>query len=494
MTFRDLKRKVSIYQQEAHQQNYKLIERLEGKPFWIWNSRSHRQEDAKTNGDCCFNHIIGLPKKNNEERPLYDYERIIFDFLVENNRIWIKKATGLGITEFMLRYIVWLCLKDDKLRGTQMCIVTGPRIDLAVTLIDRMKMLFVEKSILSFSTKESLIEVNGVKIEAYPSHHLDSMRGLTNVSFIFIDEADFFPPGQQQDARDVSERYIAKSNPYIVMVSTPNAPGGLFERIEQEPEETCIYKRIFLDYTYGLDKIYTRDEIENAKQSPSFEREYNLKYLGLIGNTFHTRAIEEAVEKGKLYNPNTPVMLAGKAMGIDPAWGSSAFGVVIIQWVDGQVQILHAEEYLRPDYNEMLDITWNLIWKYNLTKIYVDGANPAVIRSLKQRMGENSDYEIELSGYTGDYGKEYAQDLIKKSWKVVPINFSQEHKQMLMHTKMILEKGYLVVNPKFNKLITSLRTAVDNEGALDKESTSYDDILDALRLSLKNVEFGKPRH
>jgi hypothetical protein len=35
---------------------------------------------------------------------------------------------------------------------------------------------------------------------------------------------DFFPPGQQQDARDVSERYIAKSDPWIVMVSTPNAP------------------------------------------------------------------------------------------------------------------------------------------------------------------------------------------------------------------------------------------------------------------------------
>ena len=26
--------------------------------------------------------------------------------------------------------------------------------------------------------------------------------------------------------------HTAKSDPYIVMVSTPNAPGGLFERIE----------------------------------------------------------------------------------------------------------------------------------------------------------------------------------------------------------------------------------------------------------------------
>ena len=73
-------------------------------------------------------------------------------------------------------------------------------------------------------------ELNRVHIEAYPSHHLDAMRGICDVSFILLDEADFFPPGQQQDARDVSERYIAKSNPWIIMVSTPNAPEGLLKR------------------------------------------------------------------------------------------------------------------------------------------------------------------------------------------------------------------------------------------------------------------------
>jgi len=62
------------------------------------------------------------------------------------------------------------------------------------------------------------------------------MRGLSDVSFVLLDEADFFHPGQQQDTGDVSERYIAKSNPCIIMVSTPNAPDGLFERIEKESE------------------------------------------------------------------------------------------------------------------------------------------------------------------------------------------------------------------------------------------------------------------
>jgi hypothetical protein len=46
------------------------------------------------------------------------------------------------------------------------------------------------------------------------------------------------------------------------MVSTPYAPDGLFDSIEKEPEESCIFKRILLDYTYGLEKIYTREEIE----------------------------------------------------------------------------------------------------------------------------------------------------------------------------------------------------------------------------------------
>jgi late competence protein required for DNA uptake (superfamily II DNA/RNA helicase) len=120
--------------------------------------------------------------------------------------------------------MAWLCLRDDELAGHQMCIVTGPRIELAITLIDRMKGLFRNIFQMQFDSKETVIELNGVHIEAY-SHHLDSMRGLTNVSFIYLDEADFFP--QHQDARDVSERYIAKSNPWIVMVSTPNAPEGL---------------------------------------------------------------------------------------------------------------------------------------------------------------------------------------------------------------------------------------------------------------------------
>jgi hypothetical protein len=63
---------------------------------------------------------------------------------------------------------------------------------------------------------------------------------------------------------------------------------------------------------------------------------------------------------------------------------------------------------------------------------------------------------------------------------------------MLGHCKMILESdgGKIAINPdRFDKLITSLRTAVDNDGVLDKEATSYNDIFDAFRLALKFYSF-----
>jgi hypothetical protein len=157
VTFKDLRKRVCL---EAAQQQYRLTEKLHNKPFWIWDVQEHKQEDIKTNGYCCFNHMIRLPQKDSVDKPLYDYERIIFDSLVTqsgNKHVWIKKATGLGVSEFMLRFMTWLCPKDNALSGSQMCIVTGPRIDLAIALIDRMKKLFSGSKYLRFDTRPRYI-------------------------------------------------------------------------------------------------------------------------------------------------------------------------------------------------------------------------------------------------------------------------------------------------------------------------------------------------
>ena len=83
-------------------------------------------------------------------------------------------------------------------------------------------------------------------------------------------------------------------------------------------------------------------------------------------------------------------------MAIDPGYGSSAFGIVVTQWANGIVQIMHAEEYHRPDYNEMLSLTYGLMTKYNVDKVYIDGANPSFIRSLKLQIGEDADCALSI--------------------------------------------------------------------------------------------------
>ena len=116
------------------------------------DEKEHEQEYVKTDGLCCFNDICGRPTKDKREMPMFDYEKILYDSLMSNDgsfkdkHLWVKKATGLGVTEFMLRMMAWLCTRDETFDGSQMCIVTGPNIEMATKLIKRMKGIFKIRS------------------------------------------------------------------------------------------------------------------------------------------------------------------------------------------------------------------------------------------------------------------------------------------------------------------------------------------------------------
>jgi hypothetical protein len=208
---------------------------LQGKPFWIWDRAQHYKlagqslslaTDGKGAGHtnslsptCCFNHIVGLPQKDGVEFPIFDYEWLLYDSLMtadgsfKDKHLWVKKSIGLGVTEFMLRIMAWLCTSGDPFHNAQACIVTGPNIDIAIGLIKRMKQIFESKLQIIFQNKETVRELHGCRIEADPSNHIYSFRALENPKFILIDEGDFFRKGEQEVVRHVSERYIGKSDP-----------------------------------------------------------------------------------------------------------------------------------------------------------------------------------------------------------------------------------------------------------------------------------------
>ena len=185
-----------------------------------------------------------------------------------------------------------------------------------------------------------------------------------------------------------------------------------------------------------------------------------------------------------------------KSVGLDPGFGSSNFGVCITELVDGLVNVIHAEEYQRPDFNQMINTTVHLLDEYdirfdNRCRIFVDGANPSFIRALKDKVYEDTNYEQQISFDNKSYPSAYDLQFLQHDMFLIPVSFNEEHKEYkhtLAHCKEILEyhKGQVAINPKHNKLISSLRTAVENgKGMHDKEATSRDDCFDSFRLSLQ---------
>ena len=100
------------------------FEHLKGLPFYCGWDQSGTPKSANFTR-CCFNHFLGLPEKNGWPMPMFDYEQSLFNELQNHKYLWIKKATGLGVTEFMLRYMAWLCFQITKklqFSNPQMCI------------------------------------------------------------------------------------------------------------------------------------------------------------------------------------------------------------------------------------------------------------------------------------------------------------------------------------------------------------------------------------
>ena len=232
-----------------------------------------------------------------------------------------------------------------------------------------------------------------------------------------------------------------------------------------------------MDYHYGLGKIYTQEEIDKAKQLPGFDREYGLQYIGKEGNVFSPSQIDKAVELGEQFK-NFPINpYAIHSIGVDIGFGSSNTAVVATEFIpeSAKIRVIHAQEWEHGDPQAIVNLIFNLYLQYctDNTFIFVDGSNRAFTNLLKVSFSESLNWEKSITKPSPN------------NMKVIPVNFSTEHKQMLSHLAMMVSKSYLAIPKESDRLIISLRTAYSTELSLDKERSSYNDLTDALRLACK---------
>ena len=170
------------------------------------------------------------------------------------------------------------------------------------------------------------------------------------------------------------------------------------------------------------------------------------------------------------------------------AFGSSEFGITVVRMKNGKLEVIYSEGFQRPLYNEMIALIRQLIQKYHVCKVFLDGSNPSIVTELKHSYGSSEYQNYHL-----------LEEKIIRGWetsdcrynRIVPINFQTHHKEMLYNLMKIVQKRAIRIdNDRFQKLIIALRTAKNKgEYDLDKQSTSYDDLLDALMLSTLVISF-----
>ncbi|MGA9171400.1 MAG: hypothetical protein WBZ20_14775 [Nitrososphaeraceae archaeon] len=230
----------------------------------------------------------------------------------------------------------------------------------------------------------------------------------------------------------------------------------MLHQITELPEDKCIYKRIYLPYTVGAGNIFSQKDIEIAKRSTSFEREYNLKFLGLVGNVFLPEKIDAAIALGReleiynkiLDNPET-VPLTQFYIGVDAGFGSSKFAIVLVCIVDEKLFVLESVELDRQEFNYCINKISEVMERYDLThdntKIFIDASSPAVVMAVKKSLDDKE----EPSDYLDIIARRKKQKIRDPCYDmcVIPVNFSTvEKRNMLANLKDLIDSNVVVLN------------------------------------------------
>jgi len=245
-------------------------------PFWIWDASTHRSQYTTEDGYCCFNHMLSLPSKDGVSYPLFRFQKIIFDILEQNQNVWVKKARGLGLTTFILRYLAWKILFSSELDHKSIYIISGNdnRFNDKTDLI--LKKLFEKRfPTLKLNSRFTDLWLKRTRIKILnPSDIVDF--AAFDTAYLFIDDADFLAVSDQIKLEEAISSFLVRSNCRTIMVSTPNQRGGFFEKIENDTNSQ--YAKLHLDYRYGMGTLYDNKFIETKKLEPEFDREYNILY------------------------------------------------------------------------------------------------------------------------------------------------------------------------------------------------------------------------
>jgi len=357
--------------------------------FWCGHYNDPNTGQSVPDGNtCCFNHWVGLPTRWNQRHPIYpEQEQMIRDVL-KHLYIAIEKEPKRGITELYIRFALWMATKDDGWQGGQVCITVSTNIGEAETMITRCKGIISHKMNINedYNTKKEF-SINLCLFKAIPANNIDAIRSKTNMKLIIVDEAAFFKMLEQSRVREAIEHYIGGSDVMIVLISTAGeAPEGIMYEI-LHVEKNSVYHKIITNYKDGLKPhkesnttIFSKKGIETAMRLKSWARNYLHSWHSGEGDIFSHEEVDGCMVKFDRMFDGGQIIIA-----IDPAYGTSDFGVVVGILKDNILYIVYSKGYTRRTPTFMIGEVQRLykLWKCSLC--LCDGHYSGEIRDLREK-------------------------------------------------------------------------------------------------------------
>lgn len=422
--------------------------------FWCYDPLCEKE-------DCCWWHFVfypnGGPERDGIFHPLYLYEQEVIEHLEKGRYdsayklVCVYKATGLGLTELILLWILFkVCTDDFFQKNEDVVIFTGPNIELSKKLIERMKQ-FANNRVDYIDHGMYKIQVDKANIQCYPSNNIDAVRGIPRVSLVFGDEAEFFT-GLKDDKqiRVVGERYVGKSDAYVIWVSTAgDFNTGFMSDIDSEPEGQCKYKRFHHFVDRGLEKdsitgtsIFSDSFIQQAKQLPSYPQEYEGVRGANVGDVYSTEALNEICSEDYQieYEHNNMSRLGF----CDPGFGTSYFGIVITELRNGIPYVIWSKSYKRESATGILREIERLANVYDCNKWGCDKANPEIIKDMRETLHLNV-----TAVSNKEVGRKMTQEAAKK-----------------------VQKGKVRIHSKFINLKKQLMTAIYGKNGMPVKTSN----------------------
>jgi hypothetical protein len=237
-----------------------------------------------------FNQKIGMPihpVTNLPAKKLAAYQIALAE--CEYRDVNVVKSEKIGITETLLRWILWKTVPPDGNCAGYQIMLGAQEERLAKNNLARLLAIFQRskhpgfRNLISGEPGKTEVKLrNGTYYFVMP-RFAGAFQGWDRVKIAFLDEAAHYGLLDDTNILNSAVGRLTNTRGYLRVVSRPSGQRGFFYQRHLRAQQGSRIKEFIFDYTHGIDAgLITQETIDEAREEfgPYFSQHYECEFIG----------------------------------------------------------------------------------------------------------------------------------------------------------------------------------------------------------------------